>query len=122
MAKKRDDAPELPALQAAHEQERLAELDRLAEQYPADEAAFLVARGWLDVPLSERPSRERRWRDPLSGKAQASHAVACEKKLRNGRTEQVLQRVQPSAVWHYTTPEAVAIQMDRDERAKTKGT
>lgn len=120
MAKKRDDAPELPALQAAHEAERLAELDRLAERYPQDEAAWLVARGWIDVPLAERPSRDRRWRDPLSGKAHTDQVAVCEKKLRNGRTERIFQRVQPSALWHYSTAEAVAVQLDRDERARTK--
>lgn len=118
MAKKRDDAPDLPDLAQAHEQDRLAELDRLAEQYPQDEVAWLISKGWQDVPLQERPSRERRWRDPLSGKASADRAVAHTKKHRNGRTETVYQKVQPSAVWYYTTPEAVALQMDRDERAK----
>ena len=120
MAKKRDDAPELPALQAAHEAERLAELDRLAERYPQDEAAWLVSKGWIDVPLAERPSRDRRWRDPLSGKASATEVVACEKRLRNGRIERILQRVEPSALWHYSTAEAVAVQLDRDERARAK--
>lgn len=118
MAKKRDDAPELPALRDAHEQERLAELDRLAATYPEDEVAWLTAHGWIDSPPGQRPSRDRRWRDPLSGKAGATSVVAHERRLRNGQIERVTQKVQPSAVWHYSTAEAVSIQMDRDERAK----
>jgi hypothetical protein len=90
---------------------------------PVTESAYLKSAGWSKVSSRETPNPKKRWLDPHSGKPSRRVLTVPEVRDASGRvaTAAVYQVLTGSSPWFYSRVEAVQVQRDRDEAAKTKG-
>lgn len=85
------------------------------DSWPEDPESWLRDRGWVKIPLEERTSPRKCWRDHKGGGASKKVRVG-QKKIREGLWHPVEQVKVPALVWSYSTEEAIQIEREREKQ------